>query len=232
MIDFHSHILPGIDDGSRSLQESLELIKMLKAQNVDLICATPHYSIRDKSPDAFLEDRKRSYESLLEVLPGDAPKICVGAEVFYSPGISHMKELPKLCFEGTRLLLLEMPTDEWTGSVYTELRELSCSSNIIIMMAHIERYLPMQKAKLIEDLLNYDILFQCNASFFNDKHTRKKALKMLKNGQISAIGSDCHNVVSRPPRLDEFAETVKAKYGEDFLRGFEEAQVRLLEDSA
>ena len=114
MIDWHSHILPGVDDGSRDPDESLELLKMLKAQEIGTVIATPHIHANIESPDQFCERRKAAYEELSGAIPEGMPKIRLGAEVRYYPGIEKMSDLKKLRIEGTKLLLLEMPMSKWT----------------------------------------------------------------------------------------------------------------------
>ena len=109
MIDFHSHILPGIDDGSQSVEMSLEMLGALKAQGAGVVCATSHFYATERSPERYLYRRQEAFEKLKPQLPEDAPEILLGAEVLYFPGISRMEALPSLCLEGTNLLLLEMP---------------------------------------------------------------------------------------------------------------------------
>ena len=109
MIDFHSHILPSIDDGSKDVEMSLQMVALLQKQGVDTVCATSHFYATQRSPERFLQRRAEAYEALRAALPEDAPAIRLGAEVLYFPGISHMAALPQLCLEGTKLLLLEMP---------------------------------------------------------------------------------------------------------------------------
>ena len=96
MIDFHSHILPGIDDGSRNVKMSLGMIEELSRQGVDTICATSHFYVTQRTPEHFLERRQEAYELLEPVLPDNAPRILLGAEVLYFPGISRLESLPSL----------------------------------------------------------------------------------------------------------------------------------------
>ena len=97
MIDFHSHILPGIDDGSKSVEMSLQMLRLLKAQGIDTVAATSHFYATQRSPQRFLFRRQEAWDKLRTALDADAPRILLGAEVLYFPGISHMEELPELC---------------------------------------------------------------------------------------------------------------------------------------
>lgn len=88
MIDFHTHILPGIDDGAKSLEESLSLLKMEQEQGVDTIVLTPHYFHERQSLDAFLQQRNTAYEQLRHA--AEREKISInfhlGAEVRLAHG--------------------------------------------------------------------------------------------------------------------------------------------------
>lgn len=217
MIDFHSHILPGIDDGSKSSDMSLRMISALADQGVDTIAATSHYYATDRTPERFLQRRSEAFERIKGKLPEGSPKILLGAEVLYFPGISRMDELPELCLEGTKLLLLEMPFTTWTENMVREVNELSHASPCTIMLAHIERYYFKQPASVWDDLLNHGVLMQANADFFLPFATRRKALRLLREGRIHLLGSDCHNTTSRAPHMAEARETIRRRLGEEIL---------------
>ena len=65
-IDFHSHILPGIDDGSRSVEESVELLDMMAADGVDIVCATPHFYMHEISIEKFIKRRNEAWKEKYE----------------------------------------------------------------------------------------------------------------------------------------------------------------------
>ena len=228
MVDFHSHILPSIDDGSKTIEESMALLKLLVEQEVKTVVASSHFYADFESPESFLERRNKAYNELSLCLSSDFPNILLGAEVRFYSGISRMKELSSLCVEGTKLLLLEMPFSRWTEYTVNELVELSCSNEIKIVLAHIERYLHMQEFGLLERLREQGILVQVNASFFESMLSRRKAFKMLKNGYIDFIGSDCHNIKHRPPTVNVSREAIAKKFGVDFLNDFIEYSNNLL----
>ncbi len=225
MIDFHSHILPHMDDGARNTVESHALLQKLCEQGVRTVLATPHFDASSTSPDRFLEKRAASRA----MITANAPEVRLGAEVAFYSGISRMQELDRLCIEGTGLLLLEMPFAKWSEYTVRELIELTLMGGPRILLAHFERYLGFQSAKVWDQLKEHDILFQSNASFFIDRKTRKKALRFLEEGYIDALGSDCHNMTSRPPRLDEAYEVIEKKLGPSFLDRFAAKQARRLE---
>ena len=217
MIDFHSHILPGIDDGSSDIQESLKLLDMLSQQCVTTVVATPHFFANDQSVEQFLERREESFRDLSKAISDSAPKILLGAEVKYYPGISRMENLKKLCIESSDLLLLEMPMTEWTEYTVKELMDISCNGSITLVLAHIERYLKLQQMQTLRRLVECDILMQVNATFFTRLTTRRKACRLLKENLIHLIGSDCHNSVYRPPLIGKAIEIIEKRLGTDFL---------------
>lgn len=223
MLDFHSHLIPGVDDGSKDIAMSVGMLNMWKEQGVDLICATPHFYADSTSPVRFLTRRNTAYNSLIDALKattegiGSYPPIALGAEVYYYRGLSSCDVLNRLCLQGTKLLLLEMPFERWTDYMIREVSEIK-SMGLIPVAAHIERYFKAQSSSKIEELLDTGILIQCNASFFLSPKTRKKACRMLSDGTVDFIGSDAHNLTSRVPDMGEFKATVLKKLGPDALK--------------
>lgn len=229
MIDWHSHILPGVDDGSHNVAESIALLNMHQAQGIDTVIATPHFYANDETADSFLLRRKESYDQLKEELTDGLPEIVLGAEVRYYQGISRMDGLKKLRIEGSKLLLLEMPMSAWTEYMVRELVEMAGRSSTRIILAHIERYLDFQKDKTFDRLFESGILMQSNASFFNSVLTKRKALKLLEKGHIQFVGSDCHSVKTRPPAIGKAYEIIGKKFGEDFISQMDDYGHSLLE---
>ena len=99
MIDFHTHILPGVDDGSKNVEESLLMLDSMKNQGVKTVIATPHFYANDESVESFLSRRNEAFSSLKKSL-ADGPEIILGAEVRYYDGISRLEDLKKLRIEG------------------------------------------------------------------------------------------------------------------------------------
>lgn len=230
MIDFHSHILPGIDDGSRSVEMSLQMLKALGKQKIDTVIATSHFYATERSPQRFLYRRQEAWERLKAELPDDSPEILLGAEVLYFPGISRMAELPQLCTEGTNILLLEMPFERWTERMVREVKELAGSGDYTILLAHIERYYFKQPKGVWDDFLNMDILMQSNADFFLPFRTKRRALKLLKEGRIHLLGSDAHNMTERAPRMDQAVSMIEKHLGREVIQQMDRLGRSLLQE--
>ena len=99
MIDIHSHFLPAIDDGSDSVRTSLAMLRESRRQNVDLIVATPHFYADEDDPESFLARRNEAYARLQAAMASvqdSFPRILLGAEIMYFPGMSVADELYEL----------------------------------------------------------------------------------------------------------------------------------------
>ena len=217
MIDFHSHILPGIDDGSRSVEESIQLLNRLREQEVTTVVATPHFYANEQSVETFLQRRADAYDRLQAQCTEEVPDIRLGAEVLYYNGISRLQGLERLCIEGTQVLLLEMPFSRWSSTVIREVLEIA-NMGFILVLAHIERYMRYQRAGVFDELLRNGIRMQVNASYFVERFTRRAALRQVGSGQIHLLGSDCHGIQNRPPCLDVAAAVICKKYGDEMLQ--------------
>lgn len=209
MIDFHSHILPQMDDGSASVQMSHAMLQMQHQQGISGVIATPHFYATQDDPESFLKRRQAAVEALGQT---EIPLIC-GAEVAYFEGMGRSDALSKLCIGQTDLLLLEMPFAPWDARVIGEVAELSAASGVVPVIAHIDRY-RLQLRKWGDELLSRGVLFQCNATAFLQMGSRGWALKQLAMDRIRFIGSDCHNLTTRKPNLAEAAEVIRKKLGE------------------
>lgn len=213
MIDIHSHILPGVDDGSASLEETEQLLRLSWRQGVTDIVATPHFYASTDTMERFLSRRT---EALARICWEESamPRIYLGAEVAYFPGISRSQEMELLQIAGSRLLLVEMPFTPWTPSIVNEVCDLQNRQGLQPVLAHVERYRgAAQLPKFMRQLLDCGVLFQCNATAFKPGLRGMWAVRLLKKGNVHFLGSDCHNLTSRPPRLAEAAQFIERKLG-------------------
>lgn len=220
IIDFHSHILPGIDDGSKSLKESLSMLELEAEQEIRYVVATPHFYAQHDDPERFLRKRKAAEEQLREALEmrGDLPAISVGAEVYFFSGMSHSDILPYLTIGEKRCILIEMPNAPWSESMYRELAEIRDRRDLIPIIAHVDRYIsPFRTYGIPERLEQLPVLVQANASFFLNRKTRGMAMKMLREDRIHLLGSDCHNLSSRLPNLGPAVELIEQRFGSEMI---------------
>lgn len=212
MIDLHSHILPGMDDGSADVAMSAVMLDMLAEQGVTTVVATPHFYADKHNPEEFLQRRAEA----MAQLPETAMQVLVGAEVAYFDGMSHSEALPALCIGDTKLVLVEMPFGQWTERMVQEICEIPAQQGLQPVLAHVDRY-PSQFMKYYPRLLEYGVLFQFNADAFLDWRSRRWALGLLDRGAVHFLGSDCHNLTTRAPRIAEAAQVIAKKCGAESL---------------
>ena len=220
-LDVHTHILPGMDDGSGSVEESLMLLRSSAAQGVSRMAATPHFDPQELAPKDFLARREAAAERLRAAWEPGLPELILGAEVSYFEGVSRTAELDALRIEGSELLLLEMPFRAWPERLVREVADLNRRQGLTVLLAHVERYMGYQKPEAWDTLLQAGTLFQCNAGFFLDWRTRRRALRLLIQGKVHFLASDCHNPRLQPPRLGEALAGLDAA-GRAFLEGYTE----------
>lgn len=231
IVDFHSHILPGIDDGSRYLEESLELMRISARQGVTHMVATPHFYPRYDSPEKFLRKREEAERLLRQAMAEDPrlPELTVGAEVYFFSGISDSELINALTIGGKRCILIEMPDSPWQESHYRELEGIYVKHGITPIIAHVDRYIrPFHTHGIPERLEKLPVKVQANASFFLHSNTRSLALRMLKRSRIHLLGSDCHNLSSRRPNLEAAVEIIEQRMGPGALNGVRLCQRKLL----
>lgn len=230
VIDFHSHILPGIDDGSKNVEMSIGMLHMAAEQNVDVMIATPHFYASRHRVEDFLKRRNHAYTRLKERLPEEAPDIKLGAEVAYFSGISRADRLDDLTIEGTNLILLEMPFMVWTDSVIREVEDLIKLREYQVILAHLERYTGASaNRKWMEELFQLPLYVQINAESLLSWRTRRPLIKMFRNSQAHFLGSDCHRIDKRQPNLGEGRAVLEKKLGVGFLKKMDEKGSRLLQ---
>lgn len=215
IIDIHTHILPEIDDGSQSLDESIKMLRMESEQGICKIIATPHFYPHHDTLEHFLDKRERAIEKLKQamVTESNLPLVEVGAEVHYFSGIGKSESIRSLTIGNSDCILVEMPVCRWTKQMYDDLTGISGNLGITPIVAHIDRYIkPWCTWGIPEKIAEMPVLVQANASFFLERRTSKMALRMLKKNQIHLLGSDCHNLTSRPPNLGEVLSIIENNF--------------------
>ncbi len=228
VIDFHSHILPGIDDGSRNVQTSVNMLRMCKEHGVDLMIATPHFYADSNRVERFVENRQAAYDKVMAE-NADIPQIMMGAEVAFFDGISRSEKLSALTIQGTNVMLLEMPFVTWSDSVVREVRDLTEKRHFHIILAHIERFLSIPGNKsYVKQVLELPVTVQVNAETLLDFRQKGKMFKMFKKNEAHILGSDCHGMHHRMPNLWLGREAISRKLGEDVLSRIDGYGERLL----
>ena len=222
MIDFHTHILPGIDDGSDSAEISVTMLKQLKEQGVNSVVLTPHFYAYASSAEDFKEKKESAIKKLLDRLketPVDI-KIYSGCETLYFDELWRLEDLRDFGIGGTEYILVEMPFDSWSDNMVDGVGKIM-GKGLIPVLAHFERYLKYRgNLEKIYQLAEMGVLLQMNCKFINDFMTRRKAVRFIKSGLVSVIGTDCHNPEHRAPDYGKAAAYLRTKLGNSRFEKF------------
>lgn len=213
MIDIHSHVLYGIDDGAKTLDESLSILKKMSELGYTKVIATPHYIENteyvadNKKKKDILEEIKRELKSLNIPI-----ELYLGNEIFIDDDLlSKMLSQEIYTLNNTNYILLELPRLEKCEYALDLIYEL-IRRGVKVVLAHPERYVAFQKDySLIEDYLEMGVLLQGNVESLAGKHggeAKKLFIKLLKRREYFAIASDIHHESSA--FFDTF-ETLKKK---------------------
>lgn len=231
--DFHSHILPGVDDGSKSIEESLDMLRVEAEQGIPCVVATPHFYAHRDNLDRFLKRRSRAEQSLRSALSKESgyPQLVIGAEVYFFTGISESAALSKLGIGDSKYILIEMPSPPWTDAMYRELGQIYNKQGMTPIIAHIDRYISRFKTFGIPKKLEaLPVLVQANGEFFLDKSTSSMAMRMLRSGKIHLLGSDCHNLSDRKPNLAAAVSLIEKRLGADPIQHIAKCGQSVLSD--
>lgn len=233
MIDIHSHIIPRIDDGSKSIEMTLEMLKNAKNRGTDEIVATPHYLL--EYGEATIHEVKKYVSEINELLKREDIDINVyhGQEVYFSERIIEDYLNDKIgTINDTRYMLIEFNMKKFEDNIFDILYELQVR-DIVPIIAHPERYRTLiEKPSKINDFIREGYLFQLNAGSLTGKFgesVQKTAKILLNNNIYNFIGSDAHNITSRPTGLDEVLNIIREKY--KFSEGiFSKSSKNLIKD--
>lgn len=218
MIDTHLHILPGVDDGPETMEESVALASVLVQEGIHAAVATPHYN------DQFLQrsaaEIKERVNELQRVLDrqGILLRLFAGHEVLIKPGLVDDILAGRVAtLNGSRYLLLELWNSNWLADTERVIFELR-AAGITPVLAHPERYRVFQKElDLLKSLLRQGVLVQITASSLlgmQGRTARRTAEKLLKNGLVHFIASDAHGLYSRPSAIAESLRQVAKLVGQ------------------
>ena len=229
-LDFHSHILPGIDDGAKDIEESIQLLDNMAADGVDLVVATPHFYCSKTTIHKFLERRNNAYEKIKPYLKPEHPKILLGGEILYNHALVGNDDLDKLTMQGTGFMLLEMPYTKIDEKIIRGVESMIEDQGMKILVAHIERYLNYTSYKSLCELMDLDVLGQINAESLVHFKSRHRCFKLIKEGYVQVMGTDMHRIERHYPSLGEGMAIVEKKFGKGILKDFEKNGIAMLKD--
>lgn len=226
MIDFHTHILPKIDDGSKNKDMSISMLEILEKSDITDVVLTPHFYSDTESLNDFISKRNEIYNEFINEYRGNI-KLHLGAEVYISNYLSNYEDLTKVCIDEKDYMLLELPfNNRLSDSEYQIIEMLIYDHNIKPIIAHIERYpfININKdLKVIDELISMGCLIQVNAdSFLLSNKSKKFVLSLIEDDMAHLIGSDTHNITTRPPNYNEAIKIIKSELGQEYLNKIRE----------
>lgn len=199
MIDFHSHILPGIDDGADNETESLALLETLSNLGFKEVVLTPHYIVESKQSSTRAKNTKIFTDlQNLAKSNGLSIKLHLANEVYVDYGILKLIKAGKVATIGSKqYILVELPmSGEFEGyeDIFLQLQQ----NGHTVILAHPERYSTAQKDyNILRNLHEMGVLFQCNIGSISGQYGRraKKTIKkLIKDNYVYCFGSDIHRV--------------------------------------
>lgn len=215
MLDFHSHILPMMDDGSKSIEQSVKMLKMSYQQGVSHLVLSPHFYPEREKPEDFFHRRNDCLRNFAKHIDfSDRPKLFVGAEVAYYQGMSHSDIIDRLSIVGTNYIMIEMPFMEWNERIVQDIINIGTQHNLYPILAHIDRYYK-GNMKYLKDMYQHGVMFQVNAEAFEHFSTRRAMLKLINDDMVQFLGSDCHNTENRKPNMKSAYDCIVGKFGEE-----------------
>lgn len=206
----HTHLLYGVDDGSRSEEETLSLVRMDMEQGVSTIIATPHYDPEDAGQKEALLERFQSVKKLLQANGINIP-LYLGCEVLYFGSIvEHLRAGKILTLADSDYVLVEFYPGESWQTICRAVRKIA-QGGYRPVLAHIERYEALRSHD-VSELTEEGAYLQLNAGSIGgglfDK-TASFCRKMLKEGLIDFLGSDMHRADTRPPKWERAAAWIR-----------------------
>lgn len=215
--DIHCHALPGVDDGAKSLSESLQILQMERDDGVEHVLLTPHYRRGMFETDRHIVQKQ--FAKLQEACTQKLPELqlSLGCEFHSNMDMTdQLQEEPAYRLCGSRTILLEFSSrdsrDYIRGRVYEAVRY-----GYRVIIAHPERYPAMQEdLDFTEDVMDIGARLQINADSIlgeDGRRVKKYCKQLLKYEMADFIGSDAHNCTDRPTRLGECAAWIEKKMG-------------------
>lgn len=233
--DIHSHILPGVDDGSQNMEMTLEMVDTAYKQGVRTMIATPHYYPGHKN---FKKNEIEAiYKETVSAI-GDKYKdftLLLGNEIYYKEeiiGLLKKKEIFTLA--DTRYILVEFSTVADYRYLYNAVQQ--CINNgYYPVLAHVERYQCLyKKEEKVSELIRAGAYIQVNAENYRKGPFllgRSYCMKLIKSGMIHFLGSDCHNMKERQPDFGQAVNYLEQKIDKKALnRLVKENPMQLLEN--
>lgn len=221
MIDIHSHILPNIDDGARSIEETFNLIKEAQKVGFEAIVSTSHYMENYYETD--VPEREVWVKAICENLQAKNidTNLYLGNEIYFSDNVINLLEQRKAStINDTSYILFELPLNAEPMNLYDIVYEM-LQYKLVPILAHPERYSYVQKdPDLIYDLIEKGVLMQCNYGSIIGQYGEKAKIivrKFFENNMVHFLGSDVHRPNTIYPKIPQILREVESIIGTEKL---------------
>ena len=234
MIDFHNHILPNVDDGPKTIEESLSMLTKAAEQGISDVVNTVHFQhpkMDNKNVDIhFLKSKVEELQNLINHKKINI-KIHLSAEVFYLPNLSNIIENSLVTLGNGKYMLIEFSSNIFPFGYEDEIFKLQ-SNGVTPIIAHPERYRFVQKdIKILKSWIDRGYIIQIDAGsilgHFGTK-IKKITIQMINNGFIHLIGSDAHNNKKRNFCLAEAYSYLEKNMSNDLVNQLKNNSMNLL----
>lgn len=211
-VDYHGHYLPGIDDGAADLSTSLAMLEAIAAWGVRRVFATPHFHPGEQTVEEFSQARAEAYGRVVQAGDGRTlPLLQLGAEVALSHDLISL-DLPALAYSGadggcTGYLLLELPYGAYQPWMGETVWNITHHHQLTVVLAHLERFVAFMDIEALYELVcSPRCMAQLNVSTFSDKQRLRFARELTRRRVPLLLGTDTHNLTTRPPSLKALAK--------------------------
>lgn len=214
LTDLHCHLLPGIDDGAQTLDDTRRLLDAASEQGVSEIVFTPHFYPERTDVQTFLRAREAALQAAGPLLQTYDIRWRVGAEIRITPFLADLP-LEALAFSATRYLLLELDFDHEPFDVHGLIRRLR-EKGYTPILAHVERYPYVERdPELLYAWVKAGALAQMNAgAILHDAGTKKRLEQYCRRGLVHVMASDAHSAAHRPQNLADGYRVLPAALAE------------------
>ncbi len=219
MIDIHTHILPNIDDGAKSIEETFNLIKEAEKVGFEAIVSTSHY--KEGYYETDTPEREVWVSAIYENLQAKHINVMLylGNEIFLSENIIRFLEEGKAStINDTSYVLFELPLEEEPDNLYDKIYEMQ-QNKIVPILAHPERYCYIQKEpELVYDLIQKGVLMQADFGSIIGQYGKKPQIivkKLLENNMIHILSSNVHKQNTIYPKIPEILIELEELIGEE-----------------
>lgn len=219
LIDCHTHILPNMDDGAQDITASAAMMQRLKEQGVGTAILTPHFYTDRESLSAFLHRRETALQKLDPIAKEIEFEIIPACEMYLTDYIFNYQDISPICINAGKYLLTELPFG-FSHTIFDKIARLIANLNVVPILAHIERYpFFLYHLENLRRMIDMGCLAQINLNSLIDSGFRQRTILLhaIKDNLVHFIGTDCHNISTRPPDFEKGLNIIQKKVGNAYI---------------